>query len=287
MLTSARNIPAYAKVRNDDVFDAQRKRISSIDIPEGLAEKNGILTDASMIFGRVLAKAKRPGFAFTEEDFLPEGTRPGLAGGVPPGKRGYRVEVDLVHGIIGLNPGDRFDLITSRTVEDVPRKENTPAFVGVYAEMMGQRAKSSRGVDRAQVDVIVQNGIVVTPVETRLVPIHTAASLTSGPKTTTRPVQEMVIALDPEEVAPLVAALQLDSGVTCVARSGRPGDPESDLTPSYASPKRTEEPEGAPEEMHVIEVIEGGNRALVPVPHRAAADDEPEAESTGNQPNDG
>ena len=155
VLTSARNIPAYAKVRNDDVFDAQRKRISSIDIPEGLAEKNGILTDASMIFGRVLAKAKRPGFAFTEEDFLPEGTRPGLAGGVPPGKRGYRVEVDLVHGIIGLNPGDRFDLITSRTVEDVPRKENTPAFVGVYAEMMGQRAKSSRGVDRAQVDVIV------------------------------------------------------------------------------------------------------------------------------------
>ena len=47
----------------------------------------GIIIDPSKIIGRVMAHEKPADFAFTEEDFLPFGTSPGIAGGTPPGKR--------------------------------------------------------------------------------------------------------------------------------------------------------------------------------------------------------
>ena len=65
---------------------------------------------------------------------------------------------------------------------------------------------------------------MVTPARTRNVPIS-SSSLTQGTMTRTVPVQEIVIAVDPEEVALLAEAMDLKYEITCMVRSGRPAQP--------------------------------------------------------------
>lgn len=286
VLISAREIPAYSRIVRDDLYDPRRATFATADVREEFANENGILIAANEILGRVLARVKAPGYAFTESDLLPKGTRAGLAGGIPPGKRAFRIEVDLVHGIIGLNPGDRFDLLAARTVgvESVPAER--PAFAGVYSNLMRQQSTSPRKGGRAQVDVIVNDGVVVTPLETRVIPVS-SSSLTRGVTTSTRPVQEMVIALDPDEVSPLLAAIELESDITCVARSGRPGEPEGDLTPGFREPDPLDESSDDQKEMHVMEVIHGSERTLVPVPRRSTVESAAEGQADPERASDG
>ena len=291
VLISSRPIEAYARVTRDDLFDNRRGAFSFIDLDEAFVGENGVLIGTDGIVGRVMARAKRPGFAFTEADFLPRGTRPGLAGGIPPGKRALRIDVELVRGIIGLNPGDRFDLVAARELETprpgatISRAEDGPAFSGVYSELVGRRrdgrdARPAAAQEkRAKVDVIVQNGVVVSPIETRFIPTS-SSSLTAGQVNGTRPVQEMIIALAPSEVAPLMAAVRLEADLTCVARSGHPDDPADSLTPGLegndvAGDAETEQdsdstsvlPAGYEDlDMTVIETLVGGERVLTPVP---------------------
>lgn len=298
-LVPARDIPAYAKVTRDDLFDSRRGMFSFVDLDKEFAEDNGVFVTATEIVGRVMARPKRPGYVFTEADFLPKGTRPGMAGGTPAGKRALRIDVDLVRGIIGLNPGDRFDLVAARTVLPDPvisaagvsgEAGKGPAFVGLYSEIAGRGARGAAPSPRkrepeARVDVIVQGGVVVSPIETRLVPVS-STSLTAGQVTSTRPVQEMVIALAPEEVAPLMAALRLESDLTCLARSGRPEDNADSLTPGLMPERAQAEgaegdaaradagmsgmPAGYEDaEFTVIETIVGGERTLTAVPKGA------------------
>ena len=288
VLITARPIPAYAKVTRDDLFNPQRKAFSFLDLEADFVERNGVLVGSSAIVGRVMAREKRQGFPFTEQDFLPKGTRPGLAGGIPPGKRALRIDVETVRGIIGLNLGDRFDLIAARDARaaaPAAKAGGAASMSGVYSDLVPDRGPAPGGAKgkRARVDVIVQNGVVVTPMETRLVPTS-STSLTAGQVTGTRPVQEMIIALDPDEVAPLMAAIRLESDLTCVARSGHPDDPEESLTPGLDEEgEPTDEPLGATSnlpagyedaELTVIETIVGGERVLTPVPRARAEDGE-------------
>lgn len=285
VLISARAIEPYARVTRDDLFDTRRGAFSFIDLDEAFVGENDVLVGTSGIVGRVMARAKRPGFAFTEGDFLPKGTRPGLAGGIPPGKRALRIDVELVRGIIGLNPGDRFDLIAARDLESprpsaaVSRAGDGSSFSGVYSDLLPKSggAQGPKGSKRARVDVIVQNGVVVSPIETRFIPTS-SSSLTAGQVNGTRPVQEMIIALAPPEVAPLMAAIRLEADLTCVARSGHPDDPAGSLTPGLLDDEEdAEEPsedDGLPTlpagyeplDMTVIETLVGGERVLTPVP---------------------
>ena len=77
--------------------------------------------------------------------------------------------------------------------------------------------------------------MVVIPVKTRNVPT-TVSSLTQGASTRTMPVQEIVLAVAPEEVAPLAEAIDLKYEITCAARSGRP-EPTAAMPPSTAHPR--------------------------------------------------
>jgi len=294
-LVPARRIEPYAKVTRDDLYDPSRRMFTYVDLDEDFTEENGVLTDAGEIIGRVMRRTKSPGYVFTEADFYPKGTRPGIAAGVPPGKRALRIDVDLVRGIIGLNPGDRFDLIATRTVA-APSSGNSTAdqsgagstIAGVYSSLVKRPGAPApvRSTDEARVDVIVQGGVVVTPLETRLIPT-TSASLTSGQINGTRPVQEMIVALAPEEVAPLTAALRLKADLTCVARSGHPDDEVTSETPGLL-PDEADPEEAAAEdataragfldrEVSVVETLHGGARALTAIPRPASAVDAGEA----------
>jgi hypothetical protein len=62
----------------------------------------------------------------------------------------------------------------------------------------------------------------------------------NGQRTSTKPVEELVIAIDPEEIAELTAAMKLDATITCVARSGNPEDTTESITPGLpAAPPPT------------------------------------------------
>ena len=193
-------------------------------------EDVGVLVDARDIVGRVLARSKSPGYVFTDDDFLPEGTRPGLVAGIPPGKRAMRIEVEKVEGIVGLLPGDRFDIIAALPVGSKGAGIKLP-YSGVFADQMNAQTELSGLGRQARVDVLVQGGVVVSELQTRQVPIA-RATLTQGTTVRTVPRQEMVIAIDPEEVAPLMESIAVEAQITCIARSGRPDDPTDSITPS-------------------------------------------------------
>ena len=116
---------------------------------------------------------------------------------------------------------------------------------------------------------LVTNGVVVTPMETRAVPMS-VNSLTQGTVTRTRPVQEIVIALDPHEVSPLAEALALDTRLLCVPRSGQPGDEDEGALPSRDPSLplwgSTSGGRGDSGGMRMIETISGGERSFQPVP---------------------
>ena len=79
--------------------------------------------------------------------------------------------------------------------------------------------------------------------------------------TRTKPIQEVVIAVDPEEIAPLTEALAIEANITCVARSGLPDDPgPASVTPSGPSPG---------DQVAVVERIVGGKREVMFVPKGA------------------
>src|SRR6266550_4471959 len=55
-----------------------------------------MLLNISDIIGRVLDGDKKPGYVFTDADFLPRGTREGLVAGIPAGKRAIRISAERV-----------------------------------------------------------------------------------------------------------------------------------------------------------------------------------------------
>jgi len=271
VIISGRAISAYSKVKRDDLWDPAKNTWAVSDANEDLVKERGILFDVQDIVGRVLAHDKAPGYAFTEKDFLPKGTRPGLSAGIPAGKRALRIDVEKVHGIVGLQPGDRFDMVSALTL-DASNSAATPSFEGLYSRVMSRQTQLGN-YKRARVQVLVQNGVVVTPLQTRQVPM-TSTSLTRGTSVRTIPVQEMVIALDPDEVAPFMEALCVGASITCLARSGQIDDPVDSMTPSSDPGFSTLQAyfpgssllTSDPQSMSVVESISDTARALVPVP---------------------
>jgi len=225
---SPRALPPYKRIGLEDLFRSREGRIAYVYLePDDVRPE--MLTELSQIVGRVLRRPKAAGFAFTERDFAPPGTRPGLAAGVPPGGRALRVDVSKVNGLEELRPGDRFDLVATIALEeqDLP-SDPLPGARSAQAVLLDPRI--SQWSKQASVEVIVQNGLVVSPVQTRQVPIS-VNTLTQGAITRTRPVQEVVIAVAPEEVALLTQALAVEARIQCVIRSGHPDDPEDSVTP--------------------------------------------------------
>jgi len=216
---SARPIPAYSKITREDLIDPKTGRVATVYWPPTSVPKSAIL-DLSVI-GRVLGHEKSAGYAFTEDELLPPGTHPGLAGGTPPNKRAYTLDASRLKGIHDLAAGDHLDLLASIPV-DMPG--------------LGQPAGGHSGANvfaapdttllpkRSVVRPLVQDGVVVVPVRTRNVPIS-SSSLMNGTSTRTMPVQEVTIAVDPEEVAHVAEALDQKYEITCVARSGRGAPP--------------------------------------------------------------
>jgi Flp pilus assembly protein CpaB len=222
---AAARLPAYTELQLEHLVDPKTGGLAVVYLPEGSLLASTIVRPEALL-GRVLAADKPPGRVFTEDDFLPPGTRPGLVAGIPPGKRAMRVEATAVGGLVGLSAGDRFDVVAS-----------FPA---------GARGDGGGRVGQARVQTVVADGVVVQPLATRAVPAARDAKV----------VQEIVIAVAPEEVPQLAEALAVGARLDCVPRSGQPGEAaEADARATSGS--------------HVIDRIDGSRRELVAVPRAA------------------
>ena len=277
--TPVRRIPAYTRVTRDHLWDPRNQRLSFVYLPPGSLTPE-MLVNVSDVLGRVLDHEKAPGYVFTEDDFLPKGTREGLVGGIPAGKRAVRISGDRVDGLFGLNPGDRFDLLATLPIDGNRGGGQSLNFGGVYGQEMALEAHLSNWQKQATVRVMVQNAVIVEAMGVRGVPMS-QSSLTEGSVTRMRPVQEAVIAINPEEVARLAEALAVDAKITAVPRSGRPDDrvdsPTPDLHPvsPFTNPESGRRFGGASSTgagpdapFKLVETIMGQKRELTAVPKK-------------------
>ena len=88
-----------------------------------------MLRDLSQIRGRVLREDHPAGYVFTETDFFPKGTRPGVAGGIPPGCRGLAVDARKIVGLDKLRQGDRFDIQVTLPLDAGTSESSAPALI--------------------------------------------------------------------------------------------------------------------------------------------------------------
>jgi len=203
-------IPIYAVVTRDHMATPGTLVTRVLHYPPDKVPAD-FITDHNKIIGRVMAREKQPGYAFTERDFLPVGTRPGIVAGIPPGKRAMTLDANQVRGLKDLRIGDRFDLLASEPVETSHLQPSV-------------RAGGVKGGGKdASVKVMVSDGRVVTRAadETAATDGGRSHPLVGGGGKKD-PARDMTIALDPDEIAPLTEALATKASLFCVARSGRP-----------------------------------------------------------------
>ena len=264
--TSAGPIPAYTKLTRDHLWNPKVGEFAFIYLPPASVSPE-MIRDIGKIVGRVMDHDKPAGYVFTEADFLPKGTRPGLVAGIPPGKRAIRVDAEKVYGLQGLQRGDRFDLVSTVALDAKGSGAGMGAGGGVYAQQMELQARLSNWQKQATVSVVVLNGVVVEPVGIRNIPT-TSNSLTQGAVTRTKPVQEVVIAIAPNEVAHLTEALAVDARIVCVPRSVQPEE-EPSVAPAPSRPRSPYAGGGdgaGTGQMTTIETINGTKRELVAAP---------------------
>ena len=265
--TAAVAIPAHTRIRRDHLWDRANNRIAIVYLPPRAVTKE-MLRSISDIIGRVLDGDKQPGYVFTEDDFLPRGTREGLVAGIPAGKRAIRVSADRLDGLFGLNAGDRFDIVATMPI-DAAGGGSTPNFSGPYSPELQMQAQLSNWDKQATVRVIVQNASIVEPMLTR--GLATVQASTPNAAARTRAIQEAVIAIDPREVAPLTEAMAVDARLATIPRSGRPDDPKGSRTPDlrpfspFVAPGTSSATAG-PDRFAVVETIMGQKRTLAAVP---------------------
>lgn len=263
--SAGRNIPAYSEISRDDLLNPKDQVWTVTYLDQSTIDERGVITDRGDLVGRVLKSEKTRGYVFCESDFHPKGTRPGLVGGIPAGYRGYRIELARARGLYGLHAGDCFDLVATIPVS-TDASQDLRKIGGTYGSQLAIEASFSNVSKQATVRTIVKRGIVVEPMRTIEIPT-TMASLTQGNKVSGKPLQEVYIAVHPEEVPLLDEAKAVGAELSVVARSGRPDDPADSITPDKdpTSPLAGRGKEGAGA-LTFVETIGGTNRELVPVP---------------------
>src|SRR6056297_1683215 len=213
-------LPAFEPVRREDVYDREQGDESYFWLPQAQVEANpDWILNLSDIVGRVMARDKRADFVFSEKDFLPKGSRTGLAAGVPEGKQGFFVQASQVPGLRLLKMGDRFDLMASLPEESA----NAGAEYGLL--MGGIKARGNKPIPLNGVRLLVQGGTVVALTDGRAMTTQGGMEFqqtdSRGRSTNSSSNEQVAIAIDPEEVVPLTQALGAKLTIHAVARSGQ------------------------------------------------------------------
>lgn len=245
--------PAYARLSREHFFNVTTGKMSYIFLAPSEVRPE-MIVDLSQLLGRVLSRDKREGYALSEADLLPPGTRAGLVAGIPAGKRSLVLDAGRVLGMHGLAAGDHFDLIaTFAPPASVPARSRKDYLA---TSPLTSAALAPR------TEVLVHDGVIIQPVTAR-----EAAKLAAN-KHPRGVFEEATIAVGPDELVRLTEALAQEADIICVARSGRPD--ESGERIEIAPARR---------EVRTIETMIGFDRQIVVVPEPAPSDRETSSSS--------
>ena len=213
-------IKAFEKVDREDVYDRTLGDESYFWLPKDQVDAHPEwMTRVEQVIGRVMARDKRADFVFSEKDFLPEGSRTGLSGGVPEGKQGFFLEAEQIPGLRLLKIGDRFDLMASLPEESANAGAEYGLLVG------GIKARGNKPIPLNGVRLLVQSGTMIALTNGRVMTTQGALEFNQtdsrGRPTTQQKDEQVAIAIDAEEVVPLTQALGAKLTIHAVARSGQ------------------------------------------------------------------
>jgi hypothetical protein len=115
---AAQDVPAYEQF-TETVWNGNRRRPLSRIVSAGDGRFADALTPEQMkqYEYRVLGRAKRRGEFFTADDFLPEGTKPGVAAAAQPGVVIYSVADHEIEGLDAFQAGDRIAVLIRGVVK--------------------------------------------------------------------------------------------------------------------------------------------------------------------------
>lgn len=271
VLACPRELPAFTRITREHLLTANG--LHSVPVVEGAIAANGLFrTDnegVQRLLGRVLRRDKAVNFAFTEKDLLPEGTRPGPSAGIPPGKRGVWIDLGKVQGLAAVQAGDHVDLVAARS-EPANSAIDTDSFGNVTDPVIRTRIEALRStVSKGATPrswVIARDAVVITPKRSR--------DLTPGGSPRGKPaaIDEVFLAMAPNEVALLSQALAQDVAILSAPRSGQPESTPTEIEDSKPvdAKERLRQmltgDDGAESSLRVVEVIRGGERGSVTVP---------------------
>ncbi len=269
-----RHIAAYQKVTRDDLLNPQsaQPRFVYLRPTKG---PNAPITNLADIIGRVLRHDKDPVYVFTEADFFPRGTEPGDAAAIPPGKRAMTIDASKLSGIYPALPGNHVDLVASQVIDNKGAKG--PNYSSLLAN---PNAIPPGAVKRATFTVLVQDGVVITPVTRRdSTYMGTGDGLMPSQVVKKKPVEEIMIAMDPDEVPKLTEALAAGETINCFLHSAQPTTAAAEKTEIPDAPDTTQ-PAG-----HAVEKIVGRQHNFVYLP--STAESPTESSLTPPQPTTG
>lgn len=273
-----RSLPAFTKITREHLLT--QDGLHNVPVVEEAIEPNGLfrtdLKGLQRLLGRVLRRNKPVNFALTESDFLPEGTRAGPTAGIPPGKRGVWIDISDVQGLADTRAGDCIDLIAARLDKAAPAVDSSVLgnLTDPIMRASLQRLSQSRS-SRPQISswVVARGALVINPKRSR--ELTAGKPQPAGPAT----VEEVFLAMEPNEVALLSQALAQDVSILAAPRSGQPEDAPTEIEDSKpvdveAEMRRMLTGDDAVEPVFgVVEVIRGGERHSVTVPRAEKEDD--------------
>ncbi len=151
---ATKTIPAFTSVSLEHFAD-EKGQPNVILLEPDKAKAAGLL-EATQVLGRVTKGDKRPGYGFTENDFLAKGSPASRTAAIPAGMVGVQVTAAQIPTLRGLKANDRFVLVAAADPYSGaigPKGAAIPSDVSRQAHL----EKSFSAVTRR----IVEGGVVI------------------------------------------------------------------------------------------------------------------------------
>lgn len=240
------SLRAGQRVQREDLWDAATKFYRVVHWPRDQVKESWIRNPLELE-DRVLARDKRPGYVFTEGDFLPRGSQEGAVGLIPDGMRMITLDASKVRGLDQLRYKDRFDLVVSERVDSKIFQQAEKALDRQGSGSVEKKLELAALKDMTYQRVLVTDGML----------LQAAAGGNARQK-------DVSIAIAPEELLPLLEALDLERPIFCAVRSGKAGAEVPAALPTQQAPLARLQ--WVWDQVQEIEVIAGNERRTAAVP---------------------
>jgi hypothetical protein len=248
VLMPSRMLQPGHEVKRADVWDPINRAVRKIPYDRQDARERGFKVGLNEINGRVLARPKSPDDPFAESDFLPVGSRSGLLGLVSSGQRLVPIPAGKVTGLESLSFRDNFDLyvndaVSKKLIETARKLLATRDHVSDEDHLRLAQAESI-----LHQRLLAQNGQV----------------LRLGDPTVKLKERQVSVSLHPDDVEPLLAAIEDGSTIYCIARSPEEASEAERVT--VLAPDPMEVLSWVYEDRIDVEFIAGSDREVISIP---------------------